>query len=172
MQTNIDPLAPPTKAPRIYGYTPEYRLLRCNDSPLTTWICDTPERIANFWTSVIQGPDFDRDRESMYCLHLNCRRRVQGYHLISHGLLDTLLAHPREVFRVPIVTCAAAIIVIHNHPSGDPTPSEADIKVTRDLIRAGQLLKIELVDHVVIGLSTPERPKAYESLRELGYFYC
>lgn len=63
MQTNIDPLAPPTKAPRAYGHTPEYRLLRCNDSPLTTWICDTPERVANFWTSVIQGPDFDRDTE-------------------------------------------------------------------------------------------------------------
>ena len=55
--------------------------------------------------------------------------------------------------------------------SGDPTPSEADIKVTRDLIRAGQLLKIEVLDHVIVGRATAERPKDYASLRELGYFY-
>ena len=60
---------------------------------------------------------------------------------------------------------AAAVVLMHNHPSGDATPSEADIKVTRDLIRAGQLLKIELLDHVIIG--NPNRC----SLRELGYFY-
>jgi DNA repair protein RadC len=53
--------------------------------------------------------------------------------------------HPREVFRVAVVSSAAAIVLMHNHPSGDPTPSEADIKVTRDLIRAGQLLKIEVL---------------------------
>jgi DNA repair protein RadC len=70
------------------------------------------------------------------------------------------------VFRGAIIAAAACIVVIHNHPSGDPTPSEADIKVTRDLIRAGQLLKLELVDHVVIGNGK------HSSLRELGYFYA
>jgi DNA repair protein RadC len=60
---------------------------------------------------------------------------------------------------------------MHNHPSGDPTPSEADIKVTRDLIRAGQLLKLEVLDHIIVGAVSPERPKPYASLRELGYFY-
>ena len=62
-------------------------------------------------------------------------------------------------------------MLAHNHPSGDPTPSEADIKVTRDLIRAGQFLKIDVLDHVIIGRATPERAKDYASLRELGYFY-
>jgi DNA repair protein RadC len=60
---------------------------------------------------------------------------------------------------------------MHNHPSGDPTPSDADVKVTRDLIRAGQLLKIEVLDHVIIGEITPDRPRGHVSLRELGYFY-
>ena len=60
---------------------------------------------------------------------------------------------------------ASAIVIMHNHPSGDPTPSEGDIKVTRDLIRAGQLLKIELLDHVIMG-----EPK-YSSLRGLGFFF-
>ena len=64
---------------------------------------------------------------------------------------------------------AAAIILVHNHPSGDPNPSEADIKVTRDLIRVGQLLKIEVLDHVILGRRTEERTKDYVSLRELGY---
>jgi DNA repair protein RadC len=63
------------------------------------------------------------------------------------------------------------LILVHNHPSGDPTPSEADIKVTRDLIRAGQLLKIEILDHIILGRRTDERAKDYASLKELGYFY-
>jgi DNA repair protein RadC len=79
--------------------------------------------------------------------------------------------HPREVFRPAIQNNAAALVLVHNHPSGDPTPSEADIKVTRDLIRAGQLLKIEVLDHVILGRVTQERQKDYVSLRELGYFF-
>jgi DNA repair protein RadC len=74
--------------------------------------------------------------------------------------------HAREVFRTAaIIAGASAIVLMHNHPSGEPQPSEADIKVTRDLIRAGQLLKIEVLDHVIVG-----KP-SHSSLRELGYFY-
>ena len=73
--------------------------------------------------------------------------------------------HPLTVFRLAIVTSAAAIVLMHNHPSGESAPSEADIKVTRDLIRAGQLLKIEVLDHVVMGNQN------HTSLRALGYFY-
>ena len=76
------------------------------------------------------------------------------------------MIHPLIVFRLAIITSAAGVILMHNHPSGDPSPSDADIKVTRDLIRAGQLLKIEVLDHIIIG-----NPK-HTSLRELGYFYA
>ena len=93
-----------------------------------------------------------------------------GVQTISQGTLDTILVHPREVFAAAISKRASAIVLIHNHPSGDPTPSDADIKVTRDLIRAGQLLKIDVIDHVIFGRPTPERMKDYSSLRELGYF--
>jgi DNA repair protein RadC len=92
--------------------------------------------------------------------------KVKGHHIVSIGTMDTILVHPREVFRLAIVTAASALIVMHNHPSGESTPSEADIKVTRDLIRAGQLLKMELLDHVVIGNGN------FSSLRALGYFYA
>jgi len=91
--------------------------------------------------------------------------------VLADGTIDTLLVHAREVFRHAIAANASAIVLAHNHPSGDPTPSEADIKVTRDLIRAGQLLKIDVLDHVILGRRTEERSKDYASLRELGYFY-
>ncbi len=112
-----------------------------------------------------------RNVESFQVLLLNTRRRLIRAEEISNGTLDTLLVHPREVFRAAITANAAAILLVHNHPSGDPTPSEADIKVTRDLIRAGQLLKIEVMDHIIIGCASAERAKDYSSLRELGYFY-
>jgi DNA repair protein RadC len=68
-----------------------------------------------------------------------------------------------------VIHGAAAIVLTHAHPSGDPIPSEADIKVTRDLIRAGQLLKIDVLDHIITG--HPQHDKPHVSLRELGYFY-
>ena len=109
--------------------------------------------------------------ETFQAVLLNTRRRLIRVEKLSQGTLDTILVHPREVFRAAIAANAAALVLVHNHPSGDPTPSEADIKATRDLIRAGQLLKIEVIDHVILGRKTAEREKDYASLRELGYFY-
>ena len=135
-------------------------------------VCDTPERAYDFWqASIALSRFFNADTECFAVLFLNTRRRITGWNIVSTGTLDTILVHPREVFRVALVTAAAAVILCHNHPSGDPSPSEADIKITRDLIRAGQLLKIDVLDHVVIGQSRPERPQGWASLRELGYFY-
>ena len=101
---------------------------------------------------------------------LNTRHKLIRIEHVSHGTLDTILVHPREVFKAAISAGAAAIILAHNHPSGDPTPSDADVRITRDLIRAGQLLKIEVLDHVILGRATHERLKDYVSLRELGHF--
>jgi len=101
--------------------------------------------------------------ECLVVFILNTRRRIKGHYLVSIGTMDTILCHPREIFRLAIMASAAAIIIAHSHPSGDPTPSEADIKITRDLIRAGQLLKIEVLDHIVIG-----NPN-HSSLRSLDY---
>src|SRR5216117_3122866 len=133
--------------------------------------CETPDQAAAYWKAHIPShPYFDCERECLVVLILNTRRRIKGHYLVSIGTMDTILCHPREVFRLAIMASAAAIIIAPNHPSGDPTPSEADIKISRDLIRAGQLLKIEVLDHVIIGRATQERPKDYVSLRELGYF--
>jgi len=128
---------------------------------------DHPEAVVR----LLRAKNLLRNTEKLQVLSLNTRRRLIRIDEPADGTLDTLLVHPREVFRAAIAANAAAVVLAHNHPSGDPTPSEADIKVTRDLIRAGQLLKIDVLDHVVIGRATPERPKDYASLRELGYFY-
>jgi len=130
-------------------------------------LLDSPERIADYLREDGQTERVER----FQVILLNVRRRLIQKEKLAHGTQDTLLVNPREVFRTAIMANAAAIVLAHNHPSGDPTPSEADIKVTRDLIRAGQLLKIDVLDHVILGHRTPNRPKDYVSLRELGYFY-
>jgi len=129
---------------------------------------DTPDRIAD----LLREDNRAYDVENFQVVLLNTRRKLLSIEKISKGTLDTILVHPREVFRHAIASNAAALVLVHNHPSGDPTPSEADIKVTRDLIRAGQLLKIDVLDHVILGRVTEERSKDYASLRELGYFYA
>lgn len=133
------------------------------DAPLL----DTPDRIAE----LLREDNRLYEVECFQIVLLNTRRRLIRIEKSSEGTLDTLLVHPREVFRPAIAANASAIVVVHNHPSGDPTPSEADIKVTRDLIRAGQLLRIEVLDHIILGRATPDRPRDFVSLRELGYFY-
>ena len=105
------------------------------------------------------------DREQFLVCCLDAKHAIIGVNVVSIGSLTLSIVHPREVFRPALIANAAAIVVLHNHPSGDATPSEADIKVTRDLIRAGQLLKMELIDHVVVGNGN------FSSLRSLGYFY-
>ena len=140
--------------------------LRECPTPDTMQPCETPDQAAAYWrTHIATHPYFNSECECLVVFILNTRRRIKGHYLVSIGTMDTILCHPREVFRLAIMASAAAIIIAHNHPSGEPTPSEADIKITRDLIRAGQLLKIEVLDHIVIGNPT------ISSLRSLGYFY-
>ncbi|MFN7138354.1 MAG: RadC family protein [Limisphaerales bacterium] len=130
-------------------------------------LLDNPESIANLMREECRLYEV----EHFHVILLNTRRKLIRFERISQGTLDSVLIHPREVFKQAISANASALVIVHNHPSGDPTPSEADIKVTRDLIRAGQLLKIEVLDHIILGKRTSDRPRDYVSLRELGYFY-
>ena len=130
-------------------------------------LLDAPDRVADLLREEVRQYQV----EHFHVIHLNTRRRLIRRDRIARGTLDSLIVHPREVFRMAISSNASAIILAHNHPSGDPAPSEADIKVTRDLIRAGQLLKIEVLDHIIIGRCSKERSRDFVSLRELGYVY-
>ena len=128
--------------------------------------CDTPDKAADYWKMPIPShPYFNPECECLAVVLLNTRRKIKGHQIVSIGTLDTILVHAREVFRFAIVSAANAVLIMHNHPSGESSPSESDIKVTRDLIRAGQLLKIEVTDHVIVGNGN------FSSLRGLGYFY-
>lgn len=130
-------------------------------------VLDKPEIVADMFREEARL----RDVEHFQVLLLNTRRKLIRAEHVSQGTLDTILVHPREVFKHAIMGNASAVILVHNHPSGDPTPSDADVKATRDLIRAGQLLRIEVIDHIILGRKTGDRPKDFVSLRELGYFY-
>jgi len=147
----------------------EYRVtaLRECPTPDALQLCDNPDKAADYWKlHIATHPHFNPECECLAVLLLNARRKVKGHQLVSIGTMDTLLVHPREVFRLAIIAAASAIVLMHNHPSGESTPSEADIKVTRDLIRAGQLLKLELLNHVIVGHGN------FSSLKSLGHFYA
>jgi DNA repair protein RadC len=102
----------------------------------------------------VQGHYFEELRdcphERFLALLLDGRHRVMGDVLISQGTLTASLVHPREVFRPAIQRCAAALVLVHNHPSGDPEPSAEDRQVTDRLARAGELIGIRVVDHVIV----------------------
>jgi len=93
----------------------------------------------------------DNAVEEFYTLHLNTKNQVNGMEMISRGTLNASLVHSREVFKGAILNNANSIIIAHNHPSGNVEPSNADKAVTEMLVKAGALLDIKVVDHVIVG---------------------
>jgi len=112
-------------------------------------------------------------QESFHILTLTVKNSLINRHMITLGLVDSAPAHARECFRPAISDGAAAVVCVHAHPSGDPTPSTEDLRVTRQLIEAGNILGIKVVDHVIIGRVQPCAPgeaqrQPFLSLREAG----
>lgn len=98
----------------------------------------------------------------LICLHLDIKHAVISYEIVSVGSLNFSVVHPREVFKGAFLANAGAVIVYHNHPSGDPEPSAEDITVTKRLVDAGKILGIEVLDHIIFG------DRGFISLKELG----
>lgn len=157
---------------KLNPYCPkEFKVVSLRDCAPLESSTDTPAKIYDYWlANIATDPAFRPEQEQLYVFLLNSRLRLKGHTLIGLGTLTGVVMSPMEVFRAAVVSAAFAIVVAHNHPSGDPTPSEADIRVTREMISAGQVLKINVVDHVVIGTAAENRPLPYASLREMGYF--
>lgn len=101
-------------------------------------------------------------QEQLRTINLNTRHRMLGTHLIYQGTLRSTQVRLAEIFRPAIIERASGLVVVHNHPSGDPSPSQDDARTTRQLVEAGKLLDIEVLDHVVVATS------GYVSLRERG----
>ncbi len=106
------------------------------------------------------------EQENFILLLLDARHGLMRRVPLYRGTLTRLIIHPRDVFREAIRHNAASVIVVHNHPSGDPAPSRADVNLTREIIEAGKLLRLPVLDHVIIGSPAANRPKAYYSFRE------
>ena len=119
----------------------------------------TPEDVVELCSAQLRG----LDREHFWTLALNTKNQLLRMVEVSVGSLNASIVHPRELFRDAVRLSAASVVVVHNHPSGDPTPSGADIQLTRRLAKAGDVLGIELLDHVVIGDGGE-----HASLRDLG----
>lgn len=109
-------------------------------------------------------------RETFMCAHLDVRNHVLGIERVAIGCLTGVEVHPREVFRAAILTSAAAVVIAHNHPSGDPRPSHEDLALTQRLREVGELVGIPVLDHVILG---DRRDYArYWSVAEKGWHTC
>jgi DNA repair protein RadC len=135
----------PTKAARVLAAFELAARLSREDRPAAAPI-GNPEDVARLLAPRLR----DLQVEEFHLLALDSQSRVRRHLLITRGLLNSSLVHPREVFRPAIAEAAAGIIVVHNHPSGDPTPSPEDVQVTRQLVAAGRLLDVPVYDHVIV----------------------
>ena len=108
------------------------------------------------------------DREEFRVLLLNTKNGLIKKCEVSRGSLNASIVEPREVFKDAIAASAASMILVHNHPSGDPTPSSEDIAVTKRLVKAGELLNISVLDHIILGHRPTKRDQDFVSLKELG----
>ena len=154
------------KPVRFPSQPQEWKIISLRECPTpeNVQLCEEPDQAEAYWKlHVPTHPYFNPECECLVVLILNTRHKIKGHYFVSVGTMNSILIHPREIFRLAIIASAYAIVLMHNHPSGESSPSDADIKATRDLIRAGQLLKIEVLDHIVIGNGN------YTSLRKLGY---
>lgn len=128
--------------------------------PTLSYAIKSPEDAATI------GKEFMRihkePEEYMYMICMNVKNKIIGVFEISHGTVNASLVNPREVFQKALLANAVSIIVMHNHPSGDPTPSREDIEVTKRLVEAGKIVGVEVLDHIIVG-------DQYVSLKGKGY---
>lgn len=148
---------------------PRIVLTRIGEFPPDTYTVhrrplDCPTAAAEYWRNIVaRQRDYEADKEILVVVMVNAKMAPIGFHEVSRGSLNEALAHPREVLRCAVIVGAYGFLMIHNHPSGDPAPSQADRRLTCRIRDASDLLQIRLLDHVVIGADP-----VYFSFRESG----
>jgi len=140
-----------------------YEVLKIKQIVAETEIPRVTIKSPNDAVKIIQDEIGNEDREIFLVLCLNTKNQVNAMHRCHVGSINSSIVHPREVMKSAILNNAASIIVAHNHPSYDTTPSREDIEVTKRLVEAGKIMGIELLDHVIVS------PTSYTSLKEKGY---
>ena len=162
---------PPEPVNRKNGYLKkpayEFKLSRVREVARSRKV-DSPELAYAYWQEVIREADwFHENKEHLVVLLLNTRHNIDGHSLISIGTLNESLAHPREIFSPAVAGGAYAFILMHNHPSGDPSPSQADRQLTRRIAEGSEVLGVKMLDHVIAGAESADG-EPYFSFREMG----
>lgn len=154
--------------PSMFDAAPSYeiKISRVRECPGV--ICDQSENALDYWNKSIATADwFSAERENMVVLILNTKLEVFAHSIVSIGTLNETMCHPREVFRPAIAMNAYAIYIMHNHPSGNSSPSAADYKVTQRIKDAAHILGITLIDHLIVGDSAGGRCPTF-SFKDIG----
>ena len=125
---------------------------------------ESPKNVADFMREELRS----LNQETFYLLMLNTKHRLIRRQMITVGLVDRSQIHAREIFRPAIAAGSSRIILVHNHPSGDPSPSRQDIDCTKNLASAGKIIGIEVLDHVILGRMSSARNRDFCSLREMN----
>lgn len=148
-ETN-DSIAPVSKLKASARYIPVYHIELVRDRLIKVEPRPSIQN-SNDVVAILQDELLNADREKLVCLMLNTKNVVIAMDIVSVGSLTASVAHPREIFKSAILKNAASIILSHGHPSGDPTPSREDIQLTDRISKAGDILGIKLLDHIIIG---------------------
>lgn len=135
---------------------PQLRLALIRERSIETVAITTPRDIYHYAEPLKHMPE-----EHFVSFHLDTRNHIVGYHLVSHGTVSASLVHPREVFKAALLSNSTTIIAAHNHPGGSLTPSDEDIETTKQLIKAGRILGVQLLDHIIVSF------KGIVSIREI-----
>jgi DNA repair protein RadC len=150
----------PAKAAQIKAALELSKRLESDASEKPKPVLKSPEDVAAEVRSQLKG----RKKEHFLVLCLDTRNRLINHKLVSMGSLDTSIVHPREVFSEAITSYAASVIFAHNHPSGDPEPSKEDVELTKRLAKAGEIMGIDVLDHIIVC------DKSYVSLKARNLF--
>lgn len=124
---------------------------------------EEPIKSSSNVVDISRGLDIHRSAEELFCIYsINAKGQIIAFHEVSHGDLCSTTTHPREIFKRALLNNAGSIILVHNHPSGDPTPSDMDIETTQRLVQAGEILGVPVLDHIILG------DENYVSMRASG----
>jgi DNA repair protein RadC len=135
-------------------------LLKIKDSKTSI---GSPDALVKIFRNILRSEHvIDRDKEHFWVVGLTTHNTVKYVEMVSLGILGASLVHAREIFRLAILQAVSSVILVHNHPSGHPEPSEEDLILTRRITEAGKIIGIEVLDHIIIG------SRLYKSFRETG----
>ena len=140
----------PAKQPKVY-VTPVCRvsMIREGEFAFDQHRIESPQIAIDYFVRYFRGRG--EDREVFLALALDVKKKTIHLERVSVGSLDAAIVHPREVFKSAVLVGASAVLLAHNHPSGDATPSRQDIAITKQLAEAGKILGVDVLDHIVVG---------------------